>query len=96
MSFGQVEKVTKDFVILKDIYYLQVVTQPLQRSQEGNQAAEGDQRTEQRLTLIKLGNEIHGPKDEMILNRDHVVLLEDLKNDSQVVKAINDYIAQKK
>ena len=91
--FGQVEKVTKDFVILKDIYYLQVVNQPLQRSQEGDQAAVGDQKTEQRLTLIKLGNEIHGPKDEMILNRDHVVLMEDLKSDSQVVKAINDYVA---
>ena len=94
--FGQVIKVNNDFVVLRNIYYLQVVNQPLQRSQEGTQPTTGTQETEQRLTLIKLGNEIHGPKDEMILNRDHVVLFEDLKNDSQVVKAINDYVAQKK
>ena len=45
-----------------------------------------------RNNLIKLGNEIHGPLDSMLINRDHVVIIEDLKDDSRVVQAINDYI----
>ena len=89
--FGQVGKITPDSVHLSNIYYLQVVTQPLQRSQE-EEAANAEQQTQQRLTLIKLGNELHGPRDEMIINRDHMVLMEDLKNDSRVVQAINDYV----
>ncbi|MFA6410271.1 MAG: hypothetical protein WCW26_01710 [Candidatus Buchananbacteria bacterium] len=91
--FGKVAKIDKDSVILKDIYYLQVVTKPLQQSQGGDTTAQADQQQEQRLTLIKLGNEIHGPKDEMIINRSHVVLMEDLKDDSRVVQAISDYVA---
>ncbi|OGY50625.1 MAG: hypothetical protein A2951_01920 [Candidatus Buchananbacteria bacterium RIFCSPLOWO2_01_FULL_56_15] len=88
--FGKISKINNDYIWLHDIYYLQVVTQPLQRSQEGDTAA--PQQQEQRLTLIKLGNELHGPRDEMIINRDQMVLLEDLKDDSRVVQAINDYV----
>ena len=87
--FGKVVKMDKESVMLTNIYYLQVVTQPLQRSVEG----EAEQQPEQRLTLIKLGNEIHGPRDEMIINRDHVVIIEDLRNDGRVVQAISDYIS---
>jgi len=88
--FGKVVKVRADSIVLRDIYYLQVVNQPLQRSALDDSA----QDPEQRLTLIKLGNEIHGPVDEMTINRDHVVIIEDLKDDSRVVQAINDYITQ--
>jgi hypothetical protein len=91
--FGKVDKITNDLVVLTDIYYLQVVTQPLQRSQEGDTT---NQETQQRLTLIKLGNELHGPRDEMVINRDHVVIMEDLKDDSRVVQAINDYVNSQK
>jgi hypothetical protein len=88
--FGKVARINNETVVLRNIYYLQVVTQPLQRSAEG----EVIQQEEQRLTLIKLGNEIHGPQDEMMINRSHVVIMEDLKSDSRVVQAINDYISQ--
>lgn len=95
--FGKVDKVTRDTVYLSDIYYLQVVNQPLQASQqpdeEGVAPPADQQQGEQRLTLIKLGNELHGPEDEMLINRDHVILMEDLKSDSRVVQAINDYVA---
>jgi hypothetical protein len=62
----------------------------LQRTAEG-QAASGDQQ-QQELTLIKLGNELHGPTDKMTINRDHVLLTEALRNDSRVVQAINQYV----
>lgn len=91
--FGKVANVDRDNVNLEDIYYLQVVNQPLQRTQE-EVAEEGvDLQQEQRLTLIKLGNELHGPTDAMVINRDHVILMEDLRDDSRVVQAIQDYVA---
>ena len=39
--------------------------------------------------LVKLGvNEPHGPKEQMIINRDHVLYWENLKANSQVVETI--------
>ena len=86
--FGKVTKMDEDFVTLTDIYYLQVVT--LQNTI--GQPPDVQTQPEQRLTLIKLGNEIHGPRDKMKINREHVIIIEDLKDDSRVVQAINDYI----
>lgn len=90
--FGKIVKIDKDYLVIKNIYYLQVVTQPLQTSQQGQAAGAEAAETEQRLTLIKLGNEIHGPTDQMVINRDQVVLMEDLKDDSRVVQSINEYL----
>jgi hypothetical protein len=92
--FGKIVSIDDRVVVLSDIYYLQVINQPLQRSQEGG-IQQPASPSDQRLTLIKLGNEIHGPRDEMIINRDHVIIIEDLKNDSRVVQAIDDYVSQR-
>jgi hypothetical protein len=92
--FGKVKAVGTKTVTLADIYYLQVVTKPLQRTQEGATAAAAQ--TQQELTLIKLGNEIHGPTDHMVINRDQVLLSEILKNDSRVVQAITKYVSDQK
>ncbi len=88
--FGHVVTVNRHTVRLRDIFYLRVVSQPLQSSQPPNVPPI----PEQQFTLIKLGNELHGPVDEMDLNRDHVLLIENLKDDSRVVTAINDYVAK--
>ncbi len=90
--FGKVSSANKDFVTIKNIYYLQVIT----NQNTIGQPSDVQEQPEQQLTLIKLGNEIHGPKDEMLINRDQVVIIEDLKDDSRVVTAINDYIASQK
>jgi len=47
--------------------------------------------------LIKLGQiEPHGPKDEMIINREHVLFWENMKPDSPVVKTIQSIQLQRK
>lgn len=47
--------------------------------------------------LVKLGQiEPHGPKDEMIINRDHILFWENLKPDSPVVNTIQGIQLQKK
>lgn len=83
--FGKVVKENSKSVILRDIYYLQV-TQPLQTSGDQQQAP-----VQNELSLVKLGNELHGPKDEMRINGAHVLFVEDLKADSRVVEAITNY-----
>lgn len=65
---------------LSDVYYLQS-KQPIQA-----QGADIDQQGD--MALIKLGKELHGPEDWMLINREHVVFVEQLKDDSRVVQAI--------
>lgn len=88
--FGKIENISDRDLVLTDIYYLQVVTKPLQQSQE---APTTDQaQSQQELTLAKLGNELHGPVDRMVINRDQILLTEQLKEDSKVVTAITAYV----
>ena len=47
------------------------------------------------ISLIKLGNELHGPTDEMRITRSHILFIEDLKNDSAVVLAIKTFRGEK-
>ncbi len=84
--FGQIAKQNKAEIKLEDIYYLQV-TRPLQQTAEGEAPAN----PQGELSLVKLGNELHGPTDAMYINRDQVLFIEDLKDDSNVVTAIANY-----
>lgn len=79
--FGKLAKQNSQYPVLTDIYYLRV-TQPLQPSQPNPN-----------VSLIKLGDELHGPGDKMEINRDHILFVEDLKENSQVVQAIRNFKA---
>ncbi|HCM45569.1 MAG TPA: hypothetical protein DIS54_01945 [Candidatus Veblenbacteria bacterium] len=79
--FGNVTSISPDTIVLKKIYYLQT-SGPLQ--------AGGEQQA-QDLALVKLGSELHGPTDEMIINWDQILFIENLKADSKVVKAIEQF-----
>ena len=92
--FGRVGFHDSSYIELSDIYYLQV--KPVLQQSEGGNAndnsanqAQQEQKTE--LSLVKLGNELHGPLDRMMLNKDQVVFIEDLKDDSKVTEAITRY-----
>ena len=81
--FGKLANRSGESVTLNDIYYLQV-SQPLQPLARGQQEAPN-------ISLVKLGDELHGPADRMDINRDHILFIEDLKPDSQVITAITAY-----
>ena len=81
--FGKLSDENNQFVKLTDIYYLQV-NQQIQPKGQTAPANPG-------VNLIKLGGELHGPTDMMKINRDQVLLIEDLRADSNVVKAITNY-----
>jgi hypothetical protein len=76
--FGRLEVVRpeKKFVRLKKVYYLQNV-----------ESAEND--TE--ISLIKLGDELHAPFDEMNINVDKIIFWEKLKDEGAVASAIVQY-----
>lgn len=81
--FGMLNNRSAQYATLTDIYYLQI-TQPLQPKERGAQQAPN-------INLVKLGGELHGPTDKMEINRDHILFIEDLKPDSQVILAIDSY-----
>ena len=83
--FGKLSGTTGQCATLKEIYYLQV-QQQVQPSDSTTSTNNNSS-----LTLVKLGNELHGPKDEMKINRDQIIFWENMKDDGKVVKAINDY-----
>ena len=89
--FGKLSDIDDTYVTLKNIYYLQVVQQQQQQQQlQAQQALQSGQSPQ--VSLVKLGNELHGPVDAMKINRNQILFYEDLKPDSQVVTAIKDYV----
>ena len=80
--FGKIRALNDKYVGLTDIYYLRVNQQV--------QPREGEQ-PQQDISLVKLGCELHGPQDQMLINREQVVFWENLKDDGQVAKAVEEY-----
>ncbi len=85
--FGKVTDINLQTLVLEDIYYLRM-SQALQASSLGEETG---QVSADNFSLIKLGNEIHGPENKMNINLDHVLFIENLSNDSKVVEAIREY-----
>lgn len=80
--FGKLKTAKQEFYTLTDVFYLQ--TGAVGLDQNSN------------LSLVKLGNEAHGPEDRMEINKEHILFVEDMKSESKVVKAIQDYKNKKK
>ena len=80
--FGQITSLNTKYMRVQDIYYLRVnqTVQP-----KAGSAASND------VSLVKLGCELHGPTDAMLINRDQVIFWENLKTDGQVAKAVAEY-----
>jgi len=81
--FGKLDKtsalVGRDYV-LTDVYYFQV-----------SQAQTKASTASSELSLIKLGSELHGPENKLVINRSSVLFWENLKKDSKVVEAITNF-----
>ncbi|MCA9332430.1 hypothetical protein KDA00_01005 [Candidatus Saccharibacteria bacterium] len=82
--FGKITTTNSNFMKLNDIYYLRVN----QQVQPNGQTANSD------VQLVKLGCELHGPQDQMIINSDQIVFWENLKDDGQVAKAVEKYVQE--
>lgn len=73
--FGKLTAPGGNFYYLRHVYYLSTLAAPLSRKTPTQQ-------------LIKLGGEIHGPEDLMIINRSQILFVENLKRNGKVTQAI--------
>jgi len=91
--FGKIYGRTDTQIDLRNIYYLQVNQQvqpdPSAKATPTPSASESPQ-----VSLVKLGNELHGPNDRMIINMTQVLFTESLKSDSKVVTAIQNFTSK--
>jgi hypothetical protein len=90
--------------VIKDIYYLQVTQDLQPASNGSTTAATSANKkgetasttavdntgggANNKLQLVKLGSELHGPEDSMYVAKDKVLFWENIKDDSQVMQAI--------
>ncbi|KKQ90009.1 MAG: hypothetical protein UT11_C0015G0016 [Berkelbacteria bacterium GW2011_GWA2_38_9] len=87
--FGQLDEVNDSWMKLSKIYYLQVDQQKDLQPTNGDTT---DPAQQPKLSLVKLGNELHGPTDEMTINTKHVIFYESLKDDGKVSESIKKYL----
>ena len=84
--FGRLTNVSDSFVRLQGIYYLNT---------QATDAKDAKATTDQtNFSLVKLGCELHGPTDQMVINRSQISFWENLKSDGKVTKAIEQWITQ--
>ena len=82
--FGKLKMLNGDYVKLTDIYYPELKNATSSDLQDSaNSSAE--------IQLIKLGDEVHGPEDEMVINKSQIIYFENLKKDGKVTTAILKY-----
>lgn len=79
--FGHIAEMTQQFIRLNNVFYIQ----NQQNSNQQNNSA---------YNLVKLGCELHGPEDQMVINRSEVFFWENLKTDSQVAQKVAEFKKQ--
>mgnify|MGYP001612167518 CR=1 FL=1 len=84
--FGNVKFIKDDYLKVSNVFYLKSVNQL-----QGQMMTSVDDKKSESLTLVRLGDEVPQSTSEMLINRDHVLFIEELKSDSSVIKAINDF-----
>lgn len=93
--FGKLHPFNNGYMKLTDVYYLQS-----QQSSSGDASKNPQQTTNNQnsnnVQLIKLGDEIHGPEDEMIIGKDQMLFYENLKADGKVAQSIEQFKNSKK
>lgn len=79
--FGTISSTSDQYIVLTGIFYLndnKVLDKPGTQSNAN-------------VSLVKLGCELHGPKDTMYILKSDVSFWENLKADGQVAKAMSQY-----
>ena len=92
--FGKLQQVNATYFKLTDVFYIQAQETEAEKAESENPQQTSNQSTD--IRLIKLGSEVHGPDDEMIISKDQVLFFENLKKDGKVSDSITKYNAQNK
>lgn len=84
--FGKLEHVDQQYLKLTKVFYIQTNEATTEKdAKEAAQQQGGD------MQLIKLGNEVYGPEDELRISRDQVTFYGNINPDGKVAKLIEQY-----
>lgn len=86
--FGKLSSVNGEYMSLKNVYYLQ--NKSGTNDESSPQSAKKQDSSD--MELIKLGNEVHGPEDQMVIAKDQILFFENLKPEGTVSKTIAEYL----
>lgn len=89
--FGKLALFNSGYMKLQDIYYLQSASSTDASKAEESTNPQSTTKNQGDVQLIKLGDEVHGPKDEMYLAKDQILFFENLKPNSKVAQSIAEY-----
>jgi hypothetical protein len=92
--FGKLQAPVNGYMKLTDIFYLQTKTTDATKDAAGN-PQQATSQTASDVQLIKLGDEVHGPDDQMTISKDQVLFFENLKKDGKVTQSIASYQSKK-
>lgn len=81
--FGKLEDMNESSFKMTNIYY----PQPEAATEESETATQ--QTASSGIQLIRLGDEVHGPENEMFISKEQILYYENLKSDSKVAELIN-------
>ncbi len=90
--FGKLQMLSDGYMRLSNIFYLQAQSS----SASSSSSLQSTSTNTSDVQLVKLGNEIHGPTDQMIVSKSQVLFFENLKNDGKVSSSIVKYLDTKK
>ena len=93
--FGKLEKMNANYMRLTEVFYLQATTPAVTAPDKSKNPQPATDQTENDVQLIKLGNEVHGPEDEMIISKDQVLFFENLKEGGKVSQSSEQYYNKK-
>lgn len=82
--FGKLERMNDGYYKLSDAFYVKAA----ETTEEDKPSSD--------ITLTKLGSEIYGPQDTLIIPREQVLYYQNMKDDSKITEAIKKYTNEKK
>ena len=88
--FGKLKTLNDDYLAMTNIFYLQNTQQADSNNPQATTSKSSDN-----VNLIKLGSEVHGPTDQMIVSKQQVLFFENLKADGRVSASIDQYLKKK-
>lgn len=87
--FGKLKDNRGEYLVLRDVFYLQAANSTPEQSDNPQDASQGQGSGD--LQLIKLGTEVHGPDDEMIISRSQMLFFENLQGEGRVSESIREF-----
>lgn len=84
--FGKLQNSTGEYLKLTNVFYLQTTAETTTQNPQTTTNATNN------VELVKLGSEIHGPEDQMLINQSEVLFYENLKPDGRVSQSITNYV----